>query len=349
MVLMYHALTEPYSLSLVATSQQYSMIWLSQTFYNALVIMGVPLFVILSGALLLQPSKANEPIKVFFKKRLARIGLAFAFWSAVYLAWSYFADAQVLTFKSVVQMLLSGGVYYQFWYIYLIVGLYLLTPVLRILVAHSDRGLLRYLIVLWFVAAAGVPLFHLITGLTVDSNLFLLAGYVGYFILGFYLMGANVQNRLWKALLVVGVVWTIVGTWLMAYPFHYIGQYYFFLDTISANVILASIGAYMLLSKRPVDWPGKNHPRLSRLIHTISVNTLPIYFLHVIIIESVYRGYFQLFKISLLKISFFGYNLTPGIFNPIIEIPLAAIVTLFICLGLILLMKKVPVLKQLIG
>ncbi len=348
MVLMYHALTEPIIESQL-TLTQYSVVWLSQTTYESIVIIGVPLFVMLSGALLLQPAKVTEPIKIFFKKRLARIGLAFVFWSAIYFVWSYFADHTAVTLNYVIKTLLNGGAYYQFWFIYLIVGLYLITPVLRILVAYADKKILRYFIVLWFIGVGLLPLFQLITGFSLNSNVFVLSGYVGYFILGVYLIGGQVKTGTLKWLWAAAIVWTFIGTWLMTFQFHALNQYYFFFYTTSANVIVSTAVVFMLLSKAPRDWPGSSHPRLSRLVHTISVNTLPIFFLHVIVLESINRGYFYLFKISLTNISFLGFNLTLSFLNPIFEIPLATAVTLFISLGLVLLMKKVPVLNKLIG
>ena len=125
MVIMYHTSTEPYAASRLNASTQYFILWWSQAIYQALIIMGVPLFVMLSGALLLQPSKVNEPIRVFLKKRLSRIGIAFVFWSVIYFAWSYYINHAVLTVNSVIQTFLNGGAYYQFWFIYLIMGLYL--------------------------------------------------------------------------------------------------------------------------------------------------------------------------------------------------------------------------------
>ncbi|MBE3116138.1 hypothetical protein IMZ68_02955 [Candidatus Bathyarchaeota archaeon] len=56
MVIMYHAANEPYD-AIHLTNIQYLTVWWSTTIYGALVIMGVPLFVMLSGALLLQPAK----------------------------------------------------------------------------------------------------------------------------------------------------------------------------------------------------------------------------------------------------------------------------------------------------
>jgi surface polysaccharide O-acyltransferase-like enzyme len=298
--------------------------------------MGVPLFVMLSGALLLQPSKVNESIRVFLKKRLSRIGIAFVFWSVIYFAWSSYIGHQVLTVSYVIQTMLNGGAYYQFWFIYLIMGLYLITPVLRAVVAYADRKILRYLIILWFISASLIPLFHLITGFAVNDYLFLFGGFIGYFILGMYLIGVQVKTWILRLLLVGGILWTIIGLMLMSYPFHSLGQYYFFSFTTSVNIVVASIAVFMLLNKYPIDWPGSSHPKFKRLIQAISANTLPIFFLHVIIIETLNKGLLG-FSISLMQI------------NPFIEIPLGAVVTLFVTLGLILLMKKVPVLKTLIG
>ena len=335
MVIMYHAANEPYD-AIHLTNIQYLTVWWSTTIYGALVIMGVPLFVMLSGALLLQPAKVEEPIKVFLKKRVSRIGLAFFFWSAIYFVWAYYVNNTQLTINSVTQMLLSDGAYYQFWFIYLIVGLYLITPILRVLVAYADQKIIRYLIILWFIAVAVIPIFHLITGFGVNNSLFVFGGYIGYFILGSYLLGTQIKSGTVKKLLLVSIVWTIIGAWLMAYPFHFVGQYYFFFYTLSANVILASVSVFLLIGRHQPNLTLNKHAQIRKVINAISQNTLPIFFIHVIILESLEKG-------------FFGFKLSLMLINPFIEIPIATIVTLFVALGLIVLMKKVPVLKKLIG
>jgi surface polysaccharide O-acyltransferase-like enzyme len=92
----------------------------------------------------------------------------------------------------------------------------------------------------------------------------------------------------------------------------------------------------MILSRFKPDWLGSNNRRVSQVAHAISENTLPIYLLHVIILESLQKGYF-------------GFKLSLTTMNPVIGVPLITIVTFFITLGLVLLMKKVPVLKKMIG
>ncbi|MDX1701955.1 MAG: hypothetical protein R3250_15115, partial [Melioribacteraceae bacterium] len=81
---------------------------------------------------------------------------------------------------------------------------------------------------------------------------------------------------------------------------------------------------------------GKNHKSLSWIVRSLSENTLPIFLFHIIILESFDRG-------------FFGFTLNYMTLNPIVGIPLMTVLTLFITLGLVLLMKKVPILNQLIG
>lgn len=293
----------------------------------------------LSGALLLQPSKLNEPLGVFLKKRLSRLGVAFLFWSAVYLAWGFFVTGYPLTLGNVVQGFfrdLFTGAYYQFWFIYLIFGLYLVTPILRLIIAHASPSIVRYLILLWFIGVAIVPILQIATGYTLTPTVFVLGGFIGFFVLGTYLQTVKVKSSILYGLLITGIATTILGLWFLTYPYNVLGQSNYFFGYLTINTIIASTALYLLLLKFRADWPGTNHPKLSRLVKAISKNTLPIFLFHVIILESFQRG-------------FFGFTLSFTTLNPIFEIPLLATLTFFVTLGLVLLMKKVPVLKTLIG
>jgi surface polysaccharide O-acyltransferase-like enzyme len=239
---------------------------------------------------------------------------------------------------SVVQSLLGSGAYDQFWFIYAIIGLYLLTPILRVVSANSNQKILLYIVVLWFLSVAAVPFLHLLTGLTVESDLFLLGGSVGYFILGEYIMrGVSLKTKTVRALLIGSVACTIIGIYLVTGPFASINQWYFFNYISSFNIIFASFAVFVLLSRHSSDWPGSNHPRLSWLVKAISANTLPIFFMHPIVLMTLYRGYLG------IKISQFTF------ISPFVEIPFLGVTALLITLGLVLGMKKVPVLKTLIG
>jgi surface polysaccharide O-acyltransferase-like enzyme len=313
--------------------------WWTAVVYKSLALSCVPLFVMLSGALLLQPAKFNEPVGSFLKKRLSRLGLAFAFWSAIYLAWGFYISQVQVTLSNVGYGILRDlftGAYYQFWYIYLIVGLYLITPILRIIMANGNQKIIRYLISLWFAGVAIVPLIQLASGIYLDSSVFVIGGFVGYFVLGYYLQKVKLKSAILYGLLLVSFFSTIFGMWLMNYPLSLIGQNNFFFSYLTVNVIIGSAALFLILLRFKPDWPGTNHSTASRVVQAISKNTLPIFLFHVIILESFERG-------------FFGFKLSFTTLNPIIEIPLLAGLTFFITFGLILLMRKVPILKKLIG
>ena len=130
LVILLHASEETFPITAVV-DQAAVVRWWSTTIYNSLSRECVPLFVMLSGALLLQSYKIEEPLKVFFKKRLLRIGLPWIFFGAAYFAWSYLVKNNPVTFNSVAQGIATGP-YYQFWFLYMLLGLYLITPLLRV-------------------------------------------------------------------------------------------------------------------------------------------------------------------------------------------------------------------------
>ena len=338
LVVLLHVSNEYYT-AIYNTPLESAVYWWASTVYKSLTLSCVPLFVMLSGALLLQPSKINEHIRVFLRKRANRIGLAYAFWSAVYLAWGFYVTQIPITLYNVIQGIIIGlftGPWYHFWFIYIIVGLYLVTPILRAVIAFKRQNILRYLIVLWCIAVAIVPFLQLLTGYTLNGSVFVFGGWIGYFVLGIYLQKVRLRSSILYGLFFLGLIWTISSTWFMNFLFSSLEQDHFFFDYLTANVIVASVALFMILSRFNADWPGSNHPRASRVVHAISCNTLPIFLLHVIILESLHMGYF-------------GFKLSLTVMNPVIGVPLITIVTFFVTFGLVLLMKKIPVLKKLIG
>ncbi|MEM4244432.1 MAG: acyltransferase family protein, partial [Candidatus Bathyarchaeia archaeon] len=173
--------------------------WWTAVIYKSLALPCVPLFVMLSGALLLKRTKLDEPIRVFLKKRLSRIGPPILFWSAVYLAWAFFVSQIPVTWDNIEKGILYslfGGAYYHFWFIYLIVGIYLITPILRVIIARGNMSVVRYLCLLWFVSVAVVPFIELATGHTLNPLAFVISGWEGYFVLGSYLKRVKVRPAL---------------------------------------------------------------------------------------------------------------------------------------------------------
>ena len=253
------------------------------------------------------------------------------FWGSAYFAWRYFVNNETLTLNSIGQGIVSGP-YYHFWFLYMIVGLYLITPLLRVLVAHADRKVLRYFLLLWFVGSAVVPVLSIFVTFNLVGDIFLVTGYIGYFLLGLYLLDVKVRPRRLYAVLIAGFTWTIVGTYIITY---FVGGQlqYFFYDFLGINVILASASLFMLLSTVPSDYVEKRSKPVNRLIHFIGQSSLAIYLLHIIVLESLQRG-------------FFGVRISIATMNPAFEIPIVAALTLLICLIVLYPASKISVLKK---
>ncbi|NLE04570.1 MAG: acyltransferase family protein [Crenarchaeota archaeon] len=310
--------------------------WVIVDFYQSIAIpFGVPLFLMLTGALLLQPEK-KDSLSIFFKKRWVRIGLPSLFWFIAYFIWDFSIQKIPFSLDAIIQGILNGP-YTQMWYLYVLVGLYLLTPLLRIFIAHADQKIIKYFLIVWFFGVSVIPFFELFIPYHLNSNVFTLTGYVGFFVLGTYLLKANFRRLTSASFASLGVVLTVIATYILAAT---IGgmELYFFQQYFSITVIFTAVMTFsFLLTINPPTLEKKtSFFSFHKLIQLISHNTLGIFFVHVMVIESTQRGYF-------------GFAFNQELLNPIVEIPLLTAFVLFVSLGIILILKKVPYLNKLIG
>ncbi|MCW3982907.1 MAG: acyltransferase family protein [Candidatus Bathyarchaeota archaeon] len=338
LVILLHASIEPNPNVDFMSPQGVELWWVSNV-YDSIGRMCIPLFVMLTGALLLQPSKAEEPLRMFFKKRWSRIGIPIIFWNIVFFVWIFTVKEQPFSVVAVVQGLLAGP-YVHFWYLYVLIGLYLVTPLLRVIVVHADWKLIRYFLVVWFLGTGIIPLLFLCSSISPQAvwfrdSVFILTGLVGYYLFGAYATQIRVRaGVLWTGL-ILSTLWTILGTYLLVGT---LGEAYgqFFLDASSISVILASLSLFLILTAIPNRAIKNRLPLGSRVLKAISQNTLPIYIFHVIVLEALQYGYLG-FKVSVTTI------------NPIISVPLVTILTLMICLAIFAPLKKLPYVKRIIG
>ena len=296
---------------------------------------GVPLFLMLTGALLLQPQK-KDTLRIFWKKRWARIGLPSLFWGGAYFAWDFLVQNIPFSAGAVIQGILNGP-YTQLWYLYVLLGVYLLTPILRIFIAHADQAMMKYFVMIWVVGVAIIPFFNLLTPFRLNGNVFTLTGYVGFFVLGSYLSTVQIRRKTLAAFTILGVALTALGTYVFAAAGEET-EMYFFQKYFSPTVILTSVMIFLLLLtvKPPAAQKKSGSSKVNKLMEVISQNTLAIFFIHVMIIESIQLGYL-------------GFTINRNMIDPIIEVPLLAAITLFASLVIILILKRVPYLKRLIG
>ena len=111
----------------------------------------VPVFVMLSGALLLDPARYRGGREVL-RRRAVRLLPAVLFWNLVYLGVRRWVLDQPYGWRDVVEWSLTGRVYTALYFFWIVLGLALVTPVLMPWVASVDRRTVR-----WVGLAAALP------------------------------------------------------------------------------------------------------------------------------------------------------------------------------------------------
>lgn len=108
--------------------------WWLANFLDSAARAGVPLFLMLTGALLL--NRPVEPATQFYRRRFHKLGMPLLLWSAFYLIWSALkakVKQQPYQLDQAVDALLSGTPYFHLWFIFMLAGVYLVLPWLRLI------------------------------------------------------------------------------------------------------------------------------------------------------------------------------------------------------------------------
>jgi len=219
-VVMIHA-TGAYHLSDIGTSNY----WLG-IFLEAPARLAVPVFAMLSGALMLD--EGYHYTKEKCKAHILKMVLFFCFWSAAYCGFHYVAynlfKGLPLDIPLILQELLNG--HYHLWFVPMIIGFYMILPLLRLWIKAENRKYIQYFLILWYLFSCLIPQLRTLAGMShenfsllwiLPTNLRLnyVSGLTGYFILGWYLHTAQISTKARPALWCWGlaaVVISFVGT-----------------------------------------------------------------------------------------------------------------------------------------
>jgi surface polysaccharide O-acyltransferase-like enzyme len=307
--------------------------WQAANFYDSVSRMGVPLFFMVSGYLLLGK---REPVADFFRKRFVKVGVPTLFWSVAYLLWSVEAYTNGTmnpgrVALSMLKTMYTGDVEIHLWFLYILIGIYLVAPVLRVYVSAASRRDLAYFMVMWFVATSMLELLQRLTGFRTALVIPVVTGYVGYFVLGYFLADIKLErrSRLLSALgWVVAVAVTYFGTSLLSVDAAPIDTYFY--SYFSPPTILASICGYLLLKDL-----GQNPGRAGRVIRTVSASAFGIYLIHIMVVEWLRKGDL-------------GFRIYSWMAPSIYMIPLTALVVFTLSFMIVFAMRKIPALKMLV-
>lgn len=309
--------------------------WMSGNVYNSFSRICVPLLFMITGSLLLGK---REELPAFFIKRLRKIAIPLLAWSFIYLLWSndYSSFTPVNALKAMILAIVRGPVYYHLWFLYALAGVYLLIPILRAFVQSANETLIWYLIVLWFIVGTLLAYAEEITGFKLGASLSSFIAYTGFVVAG-YQLGRIRFTRRWIIALSAGLILLTSVTIYVTYAAtvsagRLMGRYYAY---NSINVVLMSVCAYILLKAVGEHLYYRSGGHSPRAFSLASLASFGIYLVHIIVLSWFLTGTF-------------GFKLLPTSGPPIIMVPLLALLVFLISFGIVYVIQKIPVLREIV-
>lgn len=213
-VLLIHASTSGYYTPIGSFS------WFSSLFWGSISRASVPIFFMVSGALMLDPGR-QVSLKKLWTRSIPRLLAALFFWAFAYQVYRLLFVSQVgLTPEGLwmaVQNLFSFQHEFHLYFLHIILLVYALLPATRLIVAHGDKRTLQYLLAVWALLAILYPTLRSVWPAPAAKaalerySLNLTYCAVGYGILGFYVRKYAVSAKKWALLALAGFLMVFGG------------------------------------------------------------------------------------------------------------------------------------------
>lgn len=272
-------------------STQGSFEWTQYVVLNVLSKWGVPVFMMLTGYFLMSPNKVIS-IKDLFSKYILRVVTVLIFWNVVYAAlyhnwlWHSLTESHM-------------------WYLGMLIGLYLIMPLLRLMA--TQVAVLRYFCYTWL----GVLCYTLlgkfiILPVEIVDNIFVDS--IGYCAWAYYLSTNPSEFKQWKRLYMVGglrLCMMVICTCINPTIGGYVAEYH------SPITALAAIAIFAWFMNHPVACSE----RVTQGILVASSVTLGVYMIHPYLLTHIFTRVLRFFPIPILSVltSVFGAFVIGGV------------------------------------
>lgn len=294
--------------------------------YNGLTRFAVPVFIMLSGAFVLDVSKENTITKCL--SRFGKLVLNFYLWSAFFAFQGIgvkLLTGKVVTdelWKTSLQRFLWG--HHHMWFVFLILGFYILVPILRTIVAN--KSITEYFLLLWIGFRFIIPTisvwinWYLLDNWIAHLNLNILIGYLGYFILGYYIRKYGVSKKAQWGIYVLGIcglVYSLVQTVIQSGKLGVVVEDFYSPGTW--NVLFFSLAVFVFFAQR------KEIHLWEKNITKVAECSFIIYMIHPFFLE----------KLNMLGITTLS-------FHYIISIPVLTFGIFILSYVVAMIIKKIP-------
>lgn len=263
--------------------------WQIADAWDALFRFGVPIFVMISGAIFLN---RDSSIRRLYCHNILRLLVTYWIWSGLYGLYdcrNY--DLEAAGWKVVAKEMLTGR--YHLWFLPMIVAVYMLLPILRSWVKNAERKNLEYFLMLFLILKIGMStvsalsasyLVEYATELLDAMEIGMACSYIGYFVYGYYIVRYGIPKK-WHRAIYIGVIPCaalniLLDRYLSIRAGEPVGQIY---DSygVFTFVIVTALFLFFTDVMGKVSYSGP----AARIIRELSEATLGVYVMHVGLLE----------------------------------------------------------------
>ncbi len=265
-------------------------LWYQIGVVNELCRMGVPLFFMISGCLLLTSAKTDN-LSHFYSHRMVKLLIPFLFWDIVYFLYFRIPDGQPLLISDFFKELLSNGSSYHLWFVYAIMLLYLFLPFIKKITDNCSGKILLLFFLLSVFQTTIKPFLNIIFGdhlyIFLSEDGFI--GYLGYMLLGYILGKYTISRPLRIGIYVLSIASILCFSTWNCHLIN-IGEGYIWNGGYTINHYIEAAGVFLLfkhcLNRKNI---------FTRVTSTLSAACMTAYFVHIIVMEWVknYTGAFS--------------------------------------------------------
>lgn len=284
---------------------------------QALMNWSVPSFIMISGILFLNKDKETTVHDILFKY-VKRILLALFIFGMPMAMMELIVDNRSLKLSFIFQSfynVIIGKSWAHMWYLYIIIGLYLFTPFIKVFTSNANKKLIEYVLVLLFVFNCIFPYLSVFIKGNIGFTIPVTTIYLFYYIFGYYIHYYNTifeRDIFSLSLIFLGILWiTILGYYNMKINITY----------NSPGVVFLSIGVFGFI---------KNKNLKSNLLTKTSYMCFGVYLVHTFFLNILYK---------ILKVN-------PLQYNEFISIPILWLGVSIISIVTSVILNRTPVLKK---
>lgn len=303
---------------------------------NSITSIAVVLFFMISGCFLIK--KNSELDKKHFKKVLKRI-YQLLFWSTIYLIFlKFYRNWDIDLWYSLKAQFFSSQVSHM-WFMYPLLALYLLNPIVSKLYYSLNKKQLNYLLIVTFLIPLIIKTFIQYFNFVQMPQFAVGFSEFGYFILGKYIYD-NYENLTKKIKIVYPILFTIIGIVLIVVyakidikTFGMTNKPFFDYSRFPVALYCVSFYTVFVCLKSKLE----NIPdSIKKIINNIGKNSGGIYYIHM----------FVLFFIGNVYIGPLGFTSNEG---RLLFMLLGALLYFIVSLIIVNILKRIPILKELVN